>query len=259
MHASHFGFKLRGIARFPLPSVSLLTMAAELPPTHPRPCVVSQQEGLNQFEAAFADPVARTTMTRTFFLYEPVLYQPSHLAQPVLTHIAFIAKDHFVVAASTTDRMVPISQAQKVLKFKLTLEDVEKELYGKSLSGGERLVWRRWVDDQNRREGRKSRLRAPCCGKSTFLYKLVPDERGYLCCKHCSDASYAKHLYAEYWAQNYPQSAHHFYGHENDTSSSQEDTRSGPPPWRTPQAKRQKVVMSPEDLNAALLCTQQSV
>ena len=133
-----------------------------MPPAPPPPCAVavSHSECINQFEAPFADPVNRTKMTRTFFLFEPVLYQPSHLAQPVLTHIAFITKEYFVVAASTTERMIPCSLAQSVLKFKLTLEDVERELHGKGLSAGERIVWRRWVEEQNSREGRRSTVAA---------------------------------------------------------------------------------------------------
>ena len=238
---------------FPFIFASMATVP--LPP--PGPCVVSQQDALNQFEAPFADPVSRTKMTRTFFLYEPVLYQPSHLAQPILTHISSIAKDFFVVAASTTDRMVPISQAQKVLTFKLTLEDIEKELHGKSLNGGERLVWRRWLDNENKREGRRSRLRAPCCGRSTFRYKLVPDERGFLSCKHCTNA-YADALYASYDAQCM------HYSYDSEKTSNQEGSpvhgseHVGQPPWRTqmPPAKRQRSVMSPEEVNDALLCTQ---
>ena len=231
-----------------------------MPPAPPPPCAVavSHSEGVNQFEAPFVDPVNRTKMTRTFFLFEPVLYQPSHLAQAVLTHISFITKEYFVVAASTTERTIPCSLAQSVLKFKLTLEDVERELHGKGLSAGERIVWRRWVEEQNSREGRRSRLRAPCCGRSTFRYKLVPTERGFLACKECADG-YNEAVYAaNYWAHYYPQPVH--YNDDTDTSSQEAvpEKRVAPPPWRMPPAKRQtvEVMMSPEELNATLLGTQ---
>ena len=89
---------------------------AMTPETHPRQpaCLVSRLEGLNQFEAAFIDPWNRTITTKTFFLYEPVVFQAAHHPHPMMTHIAFIAKDYFVVGVSTTDRMIPVSQAQKV-------------------------------------------------------------------------------------------------------------------------------------------------
>ena len=232
-----------------------------MPPAPPPPCAVavSHSEGINQFEAPFADPVNRTKLTRTFFLFEPVLYQPSHLAQPVLTHIAFITKEYFVVAASTTERMIPCSLAQSVLKFKLTLEDVERELHSRGLTAGERIVWKRWVEEQNSREGRRSRLRAPCCGRSIYRHKLVKDERVGLACKECADG-YNEAVYAaNYWAHYYPQRVH--YKDDTATSSSQEgvpEKRAPPPPWRMSPAKRQAVEeMSPDEVNAALLGTQQ--
>ena len=203
-----------------------------MPPAPPPPCAVavSQAEGINQFEAPFVDPVNRTKMTRTFFLFEPVLYQPSHLAQAVLTHISFITREYFVVAASTTEHMIPCSLAQSVLKFKLTLEDVERELHSKGLTVGDRIVWRRWVEEQNSREGRRSRLRAPCCGRSTYRHKLVKDERVGLACRECADG-YNEAVYAaNYWTQYYPQPAH--YKADMDTSSQEAvpDKRVPPPP-----------------------------
>ena len=243
-----FGFKLACQDH----SDFVIATMAEPPLPPPLPCIVWQQESINQFEAPFADPVARTITTKTFFVYEPVLYQPSHLAQPVLTHISFITKEYFIVAASTTDRMVPLSQAQKVLKFKLTLEDVERELYAKSLNAGERVVWKRWVDDQNKREDRKGRLRAPCCGRSTFRYKLALNERGILSCERCSDA-YASALYANYWGHTYPHSSCSEARSNQERDMEGENKCSATPPWRTPPAKRQKVAVSPEDLNAVLL------
>ena len=79
-----------------------------------QPCIVSIAEGLSQFEVPFVDSVSRTISTRTLFLNEPVIYQPSHLPSPVLTHIVFVGKDHFMVGASVTERMIPRSQAQRV-------------------------------------------------------------------------------------------------------------------------------------------------
>ena len=92
---------------------SVIAMTPETHPCQPA-CLVSRLEGLNQFEAAFIDPWNRTITTKTFFLYEPVVFQAAHRPHPMMTHIAFIAKDYFVVGASTTDRMIPVSQAQKV-------------------------------------------------------------------------------------------------------------------------------------------------
>ena len=112
-----------------------------------QPCIVSISEGLSQFEVPFVDSVSRTITTQTLFLNEPVIYQPPHLAQPVLTHITFIGKEYFAVGASTTERMIPRSQTQKVINFKLTLEEIEKEVYtGKALDGGERLIWKRLMN-----------------------------------------------------------------------------------------------------------------
>ena len=45
----------------------------------------------------------------------------------MFTRIEAISADHFTVACSITDRMVPYGQAQRVLKVKLTLEDIERE------------------------------------------------------------------------------------------------------------------------------------
>ena len=45
-----------------------------------------------------------------------MLYHPGHLAKPVFTHIELIADGFFVVGNSTTGRMIPFGQAQRVLK-----------------------------------------------------------------------------------------------------------------------------------------------
>ena len=103
----------------------------------------SDQQACLQFDVPFVHSVNRTSTTQSLFLNEPVVYHPPHLAQPVLTHIAFIDKDYFVVGCSTTDRMIPKSQTQKVINFKLTMEEIEQEVYaGKALDAGERMLWK---------------------------------------------------------------------------------------------------------------------
>ena len=111
-----------------------------------------------------------------------MLYHPSHLAKPVLTHIEYVGNDHFVVACSTTDRMIPFGQAQRVLKVKLSLDDIEREIQGPDLDAAERLLWRRWRDDENMRNYRKSRVQAPCCGRYRFRYQLEHDGEGNYYC-----------------------------------------------------------------------------
>ena len=77
-----------------------------------------------------------------------------------------------------------------VLNFKLTLDEIEQEVYaGKALDAGEIIIWKRWLESQNQKSGRRSRLRAPCCGKSTFRFRLVPDGEGYFYCRQCWDAA----------------------------------------------------------------------
>ena len=69
----------------------------------------------SQFEAKFDDR-AGGNCTVTYFQGEPVLYHPGHIAKPVCTHIELIADGFFVVGNSTTGRMIPFGQAQRVLK-----------------------------------------------------------------------------------------------------------------------------------------------
>ena len=69
----------------------------------------------SQFEAKF-DLRAGGSFTVTYLVGEPVLYHPGHLAKPVFTHIELIADGFFVVGNSTTGRMIPFGQAQRVLK-----------------------------------------------------------------------------------------------------------------------------------------------
>ena len=96
-------------------------------------------QAASQFEAKFDDR-AGGTYTITYFLGEPVLYHPGHLAKPVFTHIELIAEGLFVVGNSTTGRMIPFGQAQRVLKVKLTVDDMEREVYGGELDAAERLL-----------------------------------------------------------------------------------------------------------------------
>ena len=114
-----------------------------------------------------------------------MLYHPPHLPNAVFTHISFVTKDYFVVGNSTTGRMTPIRHAQNVLKLKLDLTDVERELQGDAMGAPEKLLWRRWLDAQNQRTARKSRVRASCCGRYTYRHQLEEDETGALWCDDC--------------------------------------------------------------------------
>ena len=121
----------------------------------------------------------------TFWRGEPVLYHPPHMAKPVFTHISCITNSYFVVGSTTTECMIPFKQAQQVLKLKLDIADIEREVDGNELEAPERLLWRRWVEVENMRASRKSRVRAPCCGRYKFRYQLEPDENGELWCVDC--------------------------------------------------------------------------
>ena len=112
----------------------------------------------------------------TFWRGEPVLYHPPHVAKPVFSHISCIANDYFVVGSSTTGRMIPFAQAQQVLHMTVCATDIERELYGNELDAPERLLWRRWIEVESKRAARKSRLRAPCCGRFKFRYPMEADE-----------------------------------------------------------------------------------
>ena len=114
-----------------------------------------------------------------------MLYHPPHVATPLFSHISYIANDYFVVGSSSTGRMIPFAQAQQVLHLKLDLADVEREVQSNNLDAPERLLWRRWVDAENKRAARKSRVRAPCCGRHKFRYQLEADEAGQLWCIDC--------------------------------------------------------------------------
>ena len=73
-----------------------------------------------------------------------------------------------------------------MLQLKLDLADVEREVHGDYLDAPERLIWRRWVDAENQRASRKSRVRAPCCGRSIFRHQLEADDAGKMWCMDCS-------------------------------------------------------------------------
>ena len=143
------------------------------------------QDSWNQFETEFVDTRTCRRYTVTFWRGEPVLYHPPHLAKPEFTHISGIANDYFVVGSSTTGRMIPFAQSQQVLQLKLDLADIEREVHGDYLDAPERLIWRRWVDAENQRASRKSRVRAPCCGRSKFRHQLEADDAGELWCMDC--------------------------------------------------------------------------
>ena len=119
-----------------------------------------------------------------------MIYHPGHKSKPVLTHIATIGSDYFIADDSCTDRMIPIRHAQRTLKFKLTLSDVEREVDGISLDPGERVLWRRWFEDENTRMLGKRRVSAPCCGRSVQQYKLEAHGPHLLCCSRCKSGDW---------------------------------------------------------------------
>ena len=113
---------------------------------------------------------------------------------------------------------------------------IEREVYGKSLDFGERIIWKRWLETQNQKFGRRSRLKAPCCGKSTFRFRLLPDEQGFLFCPTCLDAQ------------------HKGYAQPGSSTGTQEAAPPGKRPlWRdqSPSGKRQQ--MTADDVHNILL------
>ena len=81
--------------------------------------------------------------------------------------------------------MTPIRHAQNVLKLKLDLKDIERELQGGALCAPEKILWRRWLEAQNQRTARKRRVRASCCGRHVYRHQLEDDETGTLWCDDC--------------------------------------------------------------------------
>ena len=114
---------------------------------------------MNQFEAPFVDEHTGSRYTLSFWRGEPIIYQPPHLHQPILTHVSDITAEYFVAGSSCTARTIPTRLAQRVLHFKLSLDDVERAVNGNDLDAGERIVWRRWLDNENCRRGRRARIR----------------------------------------------------------------------------------------------------
>ena len=164
--------------------LSFQSSRAMADPAMSAPFVVASEDSLNRFEAPFVDEHTNDRYTVSFFVREPVLYHPAHQAKPSFTHISYISKGYFVVGASTTDRMIPIRRTQQVL-FKLSPDDIEREIEGNQLDPGERCIWRRWADADALRRNRKSRIRAPCCGRFACPYQLVQDGDGLLRCNKC--------------------------------------------------------------------------
>ena len=57
-------------------------------------------------------------------------------------------------------------------KVKLSVDDMEREVYGGELDAAERLLWRRWVENENARQFRKSRVQVTCCGRFRYRYQI---------------------------------------------------------------------------------------
>ena len=73
-------------------------------------------------------------------------------------------------------------------KVKLTVDDMEREVYGGELDAAERLLWRRWVENENARQFRKSRVQVTCCGRFRYRYQVEQDEHGNWWCDACWNA-----------------------------------------------------------------------
>ena len=117
---------------------------------------------------------------------------------------------------------------------------------GKTLDAGERLIWKRWLESQNQKHGRRSRLRAPCCGKSTFRFRLVPDDEGYYYCKQCWDSAWQAQ-----WHIEQPQLMQEAAAQDNEPGLKREP----PPPWRQMARKKSRdaSVLTAEEMNELLL------
>ena len=85
--------------------------------------------------------------------------------------------------------MIPFGQAQRVLKVKLTVDDIEREVHGGELDAAERLLWRRWVENENARQVRKSRVQVPCCGRFQYRNQIEQDSDGNWWCNSCCNAA----------------------------------------------------------------------
>ena len=126
----------------------------------------------------------------------------------------------------------------------------EREVYGKSLDFGERIIWKRWLESQNQKYGRRSRLKAPCCGKSSFRFRLLPDEAGFLYCQGCWDA------YSQWQHNDYAQKQSYVAQPDSTISAQEASQHSGVkrPTWSEdpPTGKRQE--MRAEEVHNILLC-----
>ena len=74
-------------------------------------------------------------------------------------------------------------------KVKLSVGDMEREIYGGELDAAERLLWRRWVENENARQFRKSRVQVTCCGRFRHRYQIEQDEHGNWWCDACWNAA----------------------------------------------------------------------
>ena len=92
------------------------------------------------------------------------MYQATNMSSPVLTHISHIGHGYFVCAHSRTERIIPVLQAQSVLTAKLTLIDIDREVHGDSLGAGERVIWRRWLEDEHSRIQGRMRVQVAAGG-----------------------------------------------------------------------------------------------
>lgn len=95
-----------------------------------------------------------------------MVYQAKNMSSPVLTHISHIGHGYFVCAHSRTERIIPVLQAQSVLTAKLTLIDIDREVHGGSLGlgAGERVIWRRWLEDEHSRIQGRMRVQVAGAG-----------------------------------------------------------------------------------------------
>ena len=66
---------------------------------------------------------------------------------------------------------------------------MEREIYGGELDPAERLLWRRWVENENARQVRKSRVQVPCCGRFRYRYQIEQDGDGNWWCDSCWNAA----------------------------------------------------------------------
>ena len=138
-----------------------------------------------------------------------------------------------------------------VLNFKLTLDEIEREVFtSKTLDAGERIMWKRWIESQNTKCGRRSRLRAPCCGKSTYRFRLVPDDNGYFYCQLCWDY----YSQAQWQANEHAQQVPSKKVNEKQQESPPATEKPAIPPWREhPLAKKKKRDLTTGEMDAPLL------